>query len=105
MTEKRCKKCGTTERPKARYCARFMAVGEPCVSGACPDGEHLHLLCACGFSGIAACEDSKELGPAFYGDPPQMPADTPILRHGNLTRWVGRLRWDDPRSHLRDRPG
>jgi hypothetical protein len=92
MTEKRCKKCGTTERPKARYCARFMAVGEPCVSGACPDGEHLHLLCACGFSGIAACEDAQVLGPP-HRPMPEVPPNRVITEGGNGPWWRAMFGW------------
>lgn len=58
-----CKKCGSTERPTAKYVKAFDAA--ICKAGSCPNDEHLHLACACGFSGIAPCADAKELGEPY----------------------------------------
>jgi hypothetical protein len=71
MSEKRCKKCGTPNEPRAWFRPSFDGksnvikvdgIGEhdtACQEDVCPDGEHLHLLCYCGFSGIAPCADAE----------------------------------------------
>lgn len=56
----KCRKCGSTDPPAAKFTKQF---SEGCKYGSCPDGEHLHLTCECGFSGIGPCADAKELGP------------------------------------------
>ena len=52
---KRCRKCGSSKEPVGRQ-YRTQFVSGACTSGVCPDSEHLHLTCECGFEGIAPTE-------------------------------------------------
>lgn len=69
----RCPKCGTTQEPFASLRIGFdklpdvvaempnvQWIGGRCKEGVCSDGEHLHLICRCGHSGISACADQQE---------------------------------------------
>ena len=84
-SEKRCKKCGSSQPPISRHYLRGFVNGNGvCEIGICPVGEHLHMTCACGFSGIAPCEDATELGPPYMGLPPEPPKNT---KFGGWPSW------------------
>lgn len=98
---KGCVKCGSTAEPRALYRASFLAplvvpfptppVPGSCVSGVCPNGEHLHLTCGCGYQGIAPCRGSNELGDPYRPEPVAgvTHAETPSWWERLVSAWMG----------------